>query len=325
MNALLQHLAPETAGAHLVTAIMRATPEQNAGAVRAALVDRTLQDTHLICVVDAQERLLGILSFANLFRLPAERLMGEAMQPHPPTVRPEEDQEKVASIALHHGLASVPVTDAEDRLLGLVPTQALLHILRHEHVEDLHRLAGIKRETTVARQAMDAPPLRRARDRLPWLIIGLIGSALATFVMSRFEAALNEKLALAFFVPALVYLTDAIGTQTEAVTVRGLSLAHVGIGRLLGGELRTGLLIGLVLGGLTFPAVWWAFGEVRLAFAVAGSLFAAGGLAASIGLLLPWLLSRMHLDPAFGSGPLATVVQDVLTLLTYFAIVSWLY
>lgn len=325
MNALLQHLAQETAGAHLVTAIMRATPEQNAGRVRAALVDRTLQDTHLICVVDAQDRLLGILTFANLFRLPAERLMGEAMQPHPPTVRPEEDQEKVASLALHHGLASVPVTDADDRLLGLVPARALLHILRHEHVEDLHRLAGIKRETMVARNAMDAPPLRRARDRLPWLIIGLVGSALATFVMSRFEAALSEKLALAFFVPALVYLTDAIGTQTEAVTVRGLSLAHVGIGRLLGGELRTGLLIGLVLGGLTFPAVWWAFGEVRLAFAVAGSLFVAGGLAASIGLLLPWLLSRMHLDPAFGSGPLATVVQDVLTLLTYFLFVSLLY
>ncbi|MEK6663099.1 MAG: magnesium transporter [Pseudomonadota bacterium] len=325
MNALLQHLSPETAGAHLVTSIMRATPDQSAGVVRTALVDRTLQDTHLICVVDAQDHLLGILTFANLFRLPTERLMGEAMQPHPPTVRPDEDQEKVASIALHHGLASVPVTDAEDRLLGLVPTQALLHILRHEHVEDLHRLAGIKRETTVARHAMDAPPLRRARDRLPWLIVGLIGSALATYVMSQFEAALNEKLALAFFIPALVYLADAIGTQTEAVTVRGLSLSHVGIARLLGGEVRTGLIIGLVLGGMTFPVVWWVFGEVRLALAVGGSLFVAGGLATSIGLLFPWVLSRMHLDPAFGSGPIATVLQDVLTLLTYFAIVSLLY
>ena len=304
---------------------MRATPEQNAGAVRADLVDRTLQDTHLVYVVDAQDRLLGILTFANLFRLPAERLMGEAMQPHPPTVRPDEDQEKVASIALHHGLASVPVTDAEDRLLGVVPTQALLHILRHEHVEDLHRLAGIKRETTVARHAMDAPPLRRARDRLPWLIIGLIGSALATFVMSRFEAALNEKLALAFFIPALVYLADAIGTQTEAVTVRGLSLSHVGNARLLDGEVRTGLINGLVLGGLTFPVVWWVFGEVRLALAVGGSLFVAGELATSIGLLFPGCCRACTWTRLFGNGPIATVLQDVLTLLTNFAIVSLLY
>lgn len=325
MHAHLSHPAPETAAAHLVTAIMRATPEQAAGAVRAALAEHPLQDTHLVYIVDADSRLQGILTFANLFRLPAERLMREAMQPHPPSVRPDEDQEKVASIALHHGLASVPVTDSDDRLLGAVPDQALLHILRHEHVEDLHRLAGIKRETTVARHAMDAPPLRRARDRLPWLIVGLVGSAFATFVMSRFEAALNEKLALAFFIPALVYLADAIGTQTEAVTVRGLSLSHVGIARMLGGEVRTGLIIGLVLGGLTFPVVWWVFGEARLALAVGASLFVAGGLATSIGLLFPWVLSRMRLDPAFGSGPMATVLQDVLTLLTYFVIVSLLY
>ncbi|MDZ7583252.1 MAG: magnesium transporter [Thiobacillus sp.] len=139
---------------------------------------------------------------------------------------------------------------------------------------------------------------------------------MATFVMSRFETALSTHLALAFFVPALVYLADA---------VRGLSLAHIGIGPLLGGELRTGLIIGLVLGGMTFPSVWFVFDDIRLAFAVAGTLLVAGGLASTVGMLLPWLLTKMNRDPAFGSGPLATVIQDVLTLLTYFVFVSVLY
>ncbi len=315
----------ETAAQHLTAAVARAQPGELAGEVRARLTEHELEDTELVCVVDTEGRLLGVLSFAELFRLPPETAIDEAMRRAPPAVQAHEDQEKVASIALHYGLNSVPVVDAGRRLLGVVPARALLVILRHEHVEDIHRLAGIRRETSMARRALDAPPLRRARDRLPWLVLGLAGSALATFVMSRFEAALNTQLALAFFVPGLVYLADAIGTQTEAVAVRGLSLAHVGIGRLLGGELRTGLIIGLVLGGLTLPAVWLAFGDFRLALAVAGALFVAGGLATSVGLLLPWLLAKLKRDPAFGSGPLATVIQDVLTLLTYFAFVSVLY
>jgi len=314
----------EDAAQHLTAAVHRARPDDRVAAVREGLAGRELDDTEIVCVVDDNDKLVGILSFAELFRLPGETRLHDVMRSSP-AVLASEDQEKIASIALHFGLNSVPVVDNGRRLLGVVPAKALLQILRHEHVEDIHRLAGIRRETSMARRALDIPPMRRARDRLPWLIVGLIGSMLATFVMSRFEGALNEKLALAFFVPGLVYLADAIGTQTEAVAVRGISLSHIGITRMLAGELRTGLIIGLVLGGLTFPAVWLAFGDAQLAFAVSITLFVAGGLATTIGLALPWLLTKLKRDPAFGSGPLATVIQDVLTLLTYFAIVSLLY
>lgn len=314
----------EDAAQHLVTGVHRAGPDDTVAAVRESLAGATLDDTEIVCVVDEGGVLLGTLSFAELFRLSAHTHMREAMR-ESAAVHANEDQEKVASIALHYELSSVPVVDAERRLLGVVPGRALLHILRQEHIEDIHRFAGIRHETTIARRALDAPPLKRARDRLPWLIVGLAGSIVATFVMSRFEAALNEKLALAFFVPGLVYLADAIGTQTEAVAVRGISLSHIGITRMLAGELRTGLIIGAVLGSLTFPSVWLAFQDMRLAFAVSSALLVAGALATSIGLILPWLLTRLKRDPAFGSGPLATVIQDVLTLLTYFVVVSLLY
>lgn len=153
-------------------------------------------------------------------------------------------------------------------LMSAVPNGSLLHILRREHVEDIHRIAGIGRETHRAREAIKAPPLRRVRHRLPWLLLGLAGSMLATFVMSRFEQALSGKVAIAFFIPGLVYLADAIATQTEAVAVRGLSLSPASLAKLIGSELRTGLLIGLILGTITFPAVWLTFGDSRLAVAV---------------------------------------------------------
>jgi magnesium transporter len=216
----------------------------------------------------------------------------------------------------------MPVVDEAGRLVGVVGPTQLMNILRREHVEDLHRLAGITRESDHAHEAIEEPPLRRVRHRLPWLVVGLVGSMVATFVVARFESALAAKPALAFFVPGLVYLADAIGTQSEAVAVRGLSLSHVGLAKLLGGELRTGALIGLVLALLAFPMVWLAFDELRLAAAVSLALAGASMVASVLGLLLPWLLARVGTDPAYGSGPLATIVQDVLSLLIYFACVS---
>jgi magnesium transporter len=144
----------------------------------------------------------------------------------------------------------------------------------------------------------------------------------ATCVVAQFETELTRKPAIAFFVPGLVYLADAIGTQSEAVAVRGLSLSRVGVGHLLGAELRTGALIGLVLAALAFPLTWLVFGELRLALAVVLALAAACTVATVLGLLLPWALGRLGSDPAYGSGPLATIVQDVLSLLIYFACIS---
>jgi magnesium transporter len=139
--------------------------------------------------------------------------------------------------------------------------------------------------------------------------------------MAGFESTLEAKIAVAFFIPGLVYIADAIGTQTEAIAVRGLSLTGAGIGHLLAGELRTGMLIGATLGLVSFPAVVLAFGDLRLAGAVAVAIFVAGSLAAAIGLLFPWVLARLGRDPAYGSGPVATVIQDILSLLVYFAVI----
>lgn len=197
-------------------------------------------------------------------------------------------------------------------------------MLRHEHVEDLHRLTGVIRETEVAREAIEAPPARRARHRLPWLLVGLAGSVVAALVMAQFEAVLQSRVAIAFFVPGIVYLADAIGTQTEAIAVRGLSISHLRIGQLLAGELWTGLLLGVILGAAALLGVWGVMQDFRLALSVGVALAAAGAIATMIGLMLPWIFHRLGYDPAYGSGPLGTVAQDVLSLLVYFTSLSLL-
>lgn len=301
--------------------IATAHDDESAADVLARLRAHSPQYCDVIYVIDTRRQLHGAVALSDLVCAPSEQRVA-ALKHAVHTVSADADPEHVASVALRHGSIAVPVVDHGGHLLGVVPARTLMEVLRREHIEDLHRMAGIRRETAQARAAIEAPPMRRARDRLPWLLIGLAGSVLATLVVASFEAALQTKIALAFFVPAIVYLADAIGTQTEAIAVRGLSLSHAPMRDLVWGEMRTGLLIGLALGAIAWPAVWLVFGDVHLAATVALSLVVAGTAATTIGLLLPWLLARIGRDPAFGSGPIATIVQDVLSLAIYFVIAA---
>jgi magnesium transporter len=313
----------ESSHARMGAPVLLARSGQSAAEVRAAARVGPGIDWAMVGVVGPDGRLLGTLTPGQLLGLPDAACIDDAMRRDPPAVPPSLDQEHAANVALDRGATALAVVDAQQRLIGAVGPADLMDVLRREHVEDLHRLAGITREADGARHALEDPPLRRVRHRLPWLLVGLVGSALATGVVASFESALAAKPALAFFVPGLVYLADAIGTQSEAVAVRGLSLSRAGLPRLLGGEFRTGALIGLVLALLAFPLVWAGFGDMRLAAAVAAALACASVVATMLGLLLPWALARVGADPAYGSGPLATIIQDVLSLVIYFAFVSW--
>ncbi len=317
-------IRPDTAAGHRVLQVLQASPHELAGALRERLASGAQVDSaEAVYLLDSKRRLVGLVTLARLLQARADQALSDIALAPVPTVRLGTDQEHIASLAIQHGLTSMPVVDRDGRFAGVVPPLALLEVLRREHVEDLHRLAGIGPEEMRARdmrarEAVEAPPTRRARDRLPWLLVGLVGSMLATLIVASFEATLQARVAIAFFVPGIVYLADAVGTQSEAIAVRGLSLSRLPLARLLAGELRTGLLIGVTLALLALGPVWWWFGDAHLALAVAVALLAASACATTIGFALPWLLARTGRDPAFGSGPIATIIQDVLSLLIYF-------
>ncbi|MFN0154061.1 MAG: magnesium transporter [Gaiella sp.] len=308
----------ESAAAHLVTNVPRASADELVAATLARLRGEAFADLEAVYVVDAAGRLDGLVPLTTLLVAREDRPLRELMEAETPSVPAGADQELVATVAVDHGLTAVPVTDGEGVLLGVVPARALVEVLRREHEEDIHRLAGFTGSSEQARRALTEPPYRRMRHRLPWLLVGLLGSIVATAVVAGFEGALEEKVAIAFFVPGIVYLADAIGTQTEAIAVRSLSLGPLRLRQLLGPEMATGALIGLTLGAIALGGIVVVFGDVRLGLAVGVAIIAAGTIATSVGLLLPAVLQRLGFDPAFGSGPVATVIQDVLSLLAYF-------
>jgi magnesium transporter len=319
--ALLQSPMLDRAAEHVVVNVPTASARDPIGDVITRLAGQSFKAADAVYIVDDERRFCGAVSLPDLFRAPTEQPIGELADLNFPRVGPHHDQEYVAAQARARNTTSVAVVDRDGRLTGVVGARSLLEIVHREHVEDLHRLAGISRETRQRQDSLEGPPTRRARHRLPWLLVGLAGCIVAAIVMSRFERVLEDQVAIAFFVPAIVYLADAIGTQTEAIAVRGLSLSRLPLRHLLAGEVRTGLLIGATLAALSFPIVTLMF-DVRLGASVASAVFVAGGVATTTGLVFPWLIQRFGSDPAFGSGPVATIIQDVLSILIYFAIVT---
>jgi magnesium transporter len=181
------------------------------------------------------------------------------------------------------------------------------------------RVGGFLRSTSEARDSTEESIARRLGHRLPWLLLGLAGAILSADVVGIFEDVLKKNVILAFFLPAIVYLADAVGTQTETLIVRGLSVG-VPLWRVVRREAVTGLVIGAALSLVFFPFALFRWGNSDVALAVALSLLAACSTATLTAMALPWLLQRLGRDPAFGSGPLATVIQDLMSIVTYFVI-----
>lgn len=201
----------------------------------------------------------------------------------------------------------------------MIPPQRLLAVLLKEHDEDMARLGGFLDSTASARMASEERVARRLWHRLPWLLLGLAGALLSAGIVGAFEEELKRYVLLAFFVPGVVYMADAVGTQTEALVIRGLSVG-VSVRRTAAREILTGLLVGAFLGALILPITVALWGDVAVAAAVATAIFAACSIATVVAMALPWVFSRLGRDPAFGSGPLATVVQDLLSIVIYLAI-----
>jgi magnesium transporter len=183
------------------------------------------------------------------------------------------------------------------------------------------RLGGFLGSTASARAASEERVVRRLWHRLPWLFLGLAGALFAAGIVGAFEHELEREVLLAFFVPGVVYMADAVGTQTEALIIRGLSVG-VGIGRVARPEIITGLLVGAILATLVLPTTLLIWGNLQVAMSVALALFAASSIATVVAMVLPWIFHRLGKDPAFGSGPLATVIQDLLSIAIYLGIAT---
>lgn len=158
--------------------------------------------------------------------------------------------------------------------------------------------------------------------RFPWLVIGLLGGLIASLVVSEFETTLRENIALAFFIPVIAYMSDAIGTQTETVFIRALSNLQFSITKYISREIMVGAILGSAFGILAGVAGFLIGGSLKIGEVVGISLFLSMTVATGLACVTPITLRKLKQDPAVGSGPFTTALQDIVSLVIYFTVAT---
>lgn len=297
--------------------IPRSDRHSTVGETIAALRNHPWEEVGHIYLVDDQAALVGQVPIERLLQAKELTCLAELEGSPPIEVLPGDAAETVALRAVERHDADVAVIDRRRRLLGAIPIGRLLALLHEEHVDNFLRMGGVSRTDHLHLSLTVQQTLTAVRARLPWLMVGLGGGFLASGVASAFEASLRREVALAFFLPLVVYMADAVGTQTETVLVRRLAYGEVSLWEQLARESVIGAAIGAIVAVVASGGLWLWNGHPALAVVVGASLGVTAVVATIMATLLPMGLARLGADPALASGPVATVVQDILSVGIY--------
>lgn len=306
----------------MVTNIPTILSDENASAAMKQLANGAWDDIHSIYVVDKEKILKGVMPIHKLVTAKDDESVAGLMDRPKIVVKPETDKEKVAVEALKNDLKSVPVVDDAGHLLGAISTDQIFDILHEEHLEDFLRSSGIRGKGSWIIKLATANLPDLIKSRMPWLVVGLGGGIGASFIISRFQGSLEQNVALAFFISMIAYMSDAIGTQTETIFIRSLTLLKFNIFTYIFREFITGAVIGSIFGVLTGLFAAFLSGSSSIGFVVGLSLFLSMSMATVLACITPIILKALGKDPAVGSGPFTTAVQDFVSLAVYFTIAS---
>jgi magnesium transporter len=278
---------------------------------------------YYLYVVDADQRLTGVLSLRELIVAAPTTRIGDIMDSDVVRVTTGTDQEEVARIIADYDLSVLPVVDEADRLVGIVTVDDVLDVVELEATEDIHRLGAAPIDVDYAR----ARPWLLFRKRVPWLVLLVVSMTLTFNVISHFEDILAEVVILAAFIPLLIGTGGNVGAQVATLVVRALATRDLELrdfGRILLKEMGTGLMLGAAFGIFIMAYVMLFQPEPRIAVALGITMLLIALTANLVGASLPFLFRRFGIDPALTSSPGITTIMDVVGLLIYFNVVIWI-
>ena len=289
-----------------------------------------IETIYYVYVLDEQQRLLGVVSFRELFSMDPSQSIRDIMHTDMVSVLEDDHQEAVSHVIRQHGLQAVPVVDSEGRMKGIVTLDDIVDVVQEEATEDIQKVGGM--------EALGAPYLNVSflsmlKKRGGWLSALLLGEMLTATAMSFFEDEIARAVVLALFVPLIISSGGNSGSQASTLVIRAMALEEVrlrDLWRVARRELAAGLALGLILGTLGFLriVIWQAlmhtYGDhsLLIALTVFGSLLGVVTFGTLTGSLLPFALRRLGFDPASASAPFVATLVDVTGLVIYFSVAS---
>ncbi|MEM7261233.1 MAG: magnesium transporter, partial [Planctomycetota bacterium] len=314
---------PDSAGGIMTSEFI--TVSSDATAREVLLILQEIIDTEVVAtiyVIDEQERLEGVISLRELLKAPPEDRVGDFMEEDVITAAVNDDQEEVANLARRYNLQTIPVVDDARRVVGVATIDDLIDVLSEEADEDFARIAGSEAGFTKPQ-----PVLRRAWSRIPWLLLpGMSGLAVAMFVESPEQ---QGEVMLLSFIPLVMGIAGASGTQASTILVRGMATGELDAirkTRLLFQESLVGGTVALAIAAIAGLGIFGA-SEAGLLdlpptvpIAVSVGVFCGIVIATASGVLLPFAFRTFKIDPALAAGPLITSLIDVLAAVAFLGI-----
>ena len=268
-------------------------------------------------VVDEYRHLIGTVSVTELLLADKRTLIQNLMNPEVVAVDQDLDQEEVLRLAKEYDLVVVPVIDKHLRLIGRVTIDDLVDVMAEEYHEDIGHFAGTGDE-----EVSETSIIKTSRDRLPWLLIGLIGGFISALVMSTYENALINLPEVAFFIPLVAALVEASASSPHQLSL-GLATGAIQTSDLivrLSKELRVGFLNGFICSMVLVGMTWYLSQNLSMALTSGTALLLVVCFAAFVGSTIPILMKRMNIDPALATGPFITTSNDIIGIAIYLAI-----
>ncbi|HCZ15874.1 MAG TPA: magnesium transporter [Accumulibacter sp.] len=323
VESLLQY-DPDTAGGIMTTDIFSLPHTLT---VEEAIENiRSREDVEMVFylyLTDEAGRLAGVVSLRQLLLTRPGTPLHKVMNRRVMKVTTDADQTTVAMLVDKYRLLAIPVVNEENVLVGMVTVDDVIDVLEEETTRDMLKMAGTSESETLTHSAF-----KIAWIRLPWLLAAFVGGLAATAVIGRYEAILAEVLVLGAFLPVVMGMAGNVGVQSATVAVRGLATGAIDVRDtvpLVLKELRVGLLLGSFYGVIL--ALYGYLMHHSLALGEVVGLTILGNMtgAALLAVLLPMIFQRLKVDPAVATGPFVTTAIDILGVLNYFVIASWIY
>jgi len=263
---------------------------------------------YYVYVVDDDNKPIGYVTLADLLLASENRTMESIAKQFPDVILLEDDQEKVASVINKYDLLGVPVVDDLGVMKGVVRIDDAIDVLEEEATEDILRMGGAD-----ATESVFTPTRRSVAKRLPWLYINLVTAMLAAGIVGLFTKTISAVIAVAVFMPVVANMGGNAGTQTLAVTVRGLAVGELTYHNTWSFVLKeaiVGLLKGLAVGLVTAVVAFLWNGSAVLGIVIGLSLIINLFIGSLMGVMIPVTLRRLKLVPALASGVFLTTITD---------------
>lgn len=277
---------------------------------------RPKRDIHQqIYVTNRQNQLIGHIALEDLVLHPPQTRISSFLQKNELVASADQDREEIAKQMVRYGLTSVPVVGDENYFLGVIPSDILMNILVAEATEDVQKMSAL---TPMKQAYFETPFFKLLYNRGYILIALLLAESFSGTILKAYEDTLYGV--LIFFIPMLISTGGNTSSQTSAVVIQGMATGEIHSGtirRFLKREFLTACALSCLLGIASFVRVYITYKSLWESVAVSLSVALVVLCAVSLGSIIPIMLKRLNIDPAFSAGPFLATLMDVFGILIY--------